>query len=52
MKEKEIVKYRDMLIKIKSILNSIYAHLPYGLSRDEKAFIEIVDDLAEDLERK
>ena len=52
MKEKEIVKYRDMLIKIKSILNSIYVHLPYGLSREEKDFIEIVDDLAEELEIK
>lgn len=51
MKDEEIFKYRDMCMRIKSKLNDIHAHLPYGLSRDERAFLECVDELVGDLKK-
>lgn len=48
MKEADLKKYTDMAMRIKDRLRSIHAHLPYGLSNDDKAFLELVNDLLND----
>lgn len=45
MKETEYVKYREMYVKIKHKLNDIQIRMQYGLTNDDKAFLELVNDL-------
>lgn len=45
MKQEEFNKYSDMYSRIKNKMNNIQMALQYGLSNDDKAFLEIVSDL-------
>lgn len=52
MKEKEKEVYRNTLRKISQKLAEINVHLQYGLSNEEKSFLEIVNELVDDLNKK
>jgi hypothetical protein len=45
MKKEEFTKYSDMYIKIKHKMDNIQMSLRYGLSNNDKAFLEMVSDL-------
>lgn len=48
MKEEDLKKYTDMCARIKSKILCIQGHMQYGLTRNEKAFLELVNDLLND----
>lgn len=48
MKEADLKKYTDMIMRIKSKILCMQGHLQYGLTRNEKAFLELVNDLLND----
>lgn len=49
MKQEEFNKYSAMYRRIKNKMNNIQMAIHYGLSNEDKAFLEIVSDLlAED----
>lgn len=48
MKEEDLKKYEDMIERIKIRLLEIKFYLPYRLSNDDKAFLELVNDLLND----
>lgn len=48
MKPEEFNKYSDMYFRIKNKMNNIQMSLQYGLSNDDKAFLEMVSDLLEE----
>lgn len=52
MKPDEFNKYSDMYFRIKTKMNNIQMSLQYGLSNDDKAFLEIVSDLLEENKNK
>lgn len=52
MKQEEFNKYSDMYSRIKTKMNNIQMALQYGLSNDDKAFLEIVSDLLEENKNK
>lgn len=52
MKEKEKEMCRNTLKKISHKLADINIHLHYGLSNEEKSFLEIVNELVDDLNKK
>jgi len=45
MKPEEFTKYSDMYVKIKHKMDNIQMSLRYGLSNNDKAFLEMVSDL-------
>ena len=45
MKQEEFTKYSDMYFRIKHKMDNIQMSLRYGLTNNDKAFIEIVSDL-------
>jgi hypothetical protein len=45
MKKEEFTKYSDMYVKIKHKMDNIQMSLRYGLSNNDKAFLEMVSDL-------
>lgn len=51
MKQEEFNKYSDMYFRIKTKMNNIQMSLHYGLSNEDKAFLEIVSDLLEENKR-
>jgi len=52
MKPDEFNKYSDMYFRIKTKMNNIQMSLHYGLSNEDKAFLEIVSDLLEENKNK
>lgn len=52
MKQEEFNKYSDMYFRIKNKMNNIQMSLQYGLSNEDKAFLEIVSDLLEENKNK
>lgn len=52
MKQEEFNKYSDMYFRIKTKMNNIQMSLHYGLSNEDKAFLEIVSDLLEENKNK
>lgn len=52
MKQEEFNKYSDMYFRIKNKMNNIQMAIHYGLSNEDKAFLEIVSDLLEENENK
>jgi len=52
MKQEEFNKYSDMYSRIKTKMNNIQMALQYGLSNEDKAFLEIVSDLLEEDKNK
>ena len=48
MKQEEFNKQSDMYFRIRTKMNNIQMALQYGLSNDDKAFLEIVSDLLEE----
>lgn len=52
MKQEEFNKYSDMYFRIKTKMNNIQMSLQYGLSNEDKAFLEIVSDLLEENKNK
>jgi len=52
MKQEEFNKYSDMYSRIKNKMNSIQMAIHYGLSNEDKAFLEIVSDLLEENKNK
>lgn len=48
MKTEEFNKYSDMYFRIKNKMNNIQMSLQYGLSNEDKAFLEMVSDLLEE----
>lgn len=52
MKPDEFNKYSDMFFRIKTKMNNIQMSLQYGLSNEDKAFLEIVSDLLEENKNK
>lgn len=51
MKPEEFNKYSDMYCRIKNKMNNIQMAIHYGLSNEDKAFLEIVSDLLEENKR-
>ena len=45
MKQEEFNKYSAMYRRIKNKMNNIQMAIHYGLSNEDKAFLEIVNDL-------
>lgn len=45
MKLEEFKKYTDMYVRIKHKMDNIQMSLMYGLTNNDKAFLEIVSDL-------
>ena len=45
MKKEEFNKYSAMYSRIKNKMNNIQMAIHYGLSNEDKAFLEIVNDL-------
>jgi hypothetical protein len=45
MKQEEFTKYSDMYAEIKHKMDNIQMSLKYGLSNNDKAFLEMVSDL-------
>lgn len=45
MTQEGFAKYSDMYIRIKHKMNNIHMSMRYGLSNNDKAFLEIVSDL-------
>lgn len=52
MKQEEFNKYSDMYCRIKNKMNNIQMAIHYGLSNEDKAFLEIVSDLLEENKNK
>lgn len=52
MKQEEFNKYSDMYYRIKNKMNNIQMAIHYGLSNEDKAFLEIVSDLLEEDKNK
>lgn len=52
MKQEEFNKYSDMYFRIKNKMNNIQMAIHYGLSNEDKAFLEIVSDLLEEDKNK
>lgn len=52
MKQEEFNKYSDMYFRIKTKMNNIQMAIHYGLSNEDKAFLEIVSDLLEENKNK
>ena len=52
MKKEEFNKYSDMYFRIKTKMNDIQMAIHYGLSNEDKAFLEIVSDLLEENKNK
>ena len=48
MKPEDFNKYSDMYCRIKNKMNNIQMAIHYGLSNEDKAFLEIVSDLLEE----
>lgn len=45
MKQEELQKYTEICNKIRYKIGDIKIRLPYGISREDKAFLELVNDL-------
>ena len=45
MKQEEFTKYSDMYVRIKHKMDNIQMLLRYGLTNNDKAFLEMVSDL-------
>lgn len=52
MKQEEFNKYSAMYSRIKNKMNNIQMAIHYGLSNEDKAFLEIVSDLLEENKNK
>lgn len=52
MKQEEFNKYSAMYSRIKNKMNNIQMAIYYGLSNEDKAFLEIVSNLLEENEKK
>lgn len=52
MKQEEFNKYSAMYSRIKNKMNNIQMAIHYGLSNEDKAFLEMVSDLLEEDENK
>lgn len=52
MKQEEFNKYSDMYFRIKNKMNDIQMAIHYGLSNEDKAFLEMVSDLLEEDKNK
>lgn len=52
MNSKDFHKYSQMYFAIKQKMINIQISLQYGLSAEDKAFLEIVSDLLKETEKK
>ena len=51
MKPGEFAKYSDMYVRIKHKMDNIQISLRYGLTNNDKAFLEMVSDLLEERDK-
>ena len=51
MKPEEFTKYSDMYVRIKHKMDNIQISLMYGLTNNDKAFLEMVSDLLEERDK-
>ena len=51
MKQEEFAKYSDMYVRIKHKMDNIQMSLRYGLTNNDKAFLEMVSNLLEERDK-